>query len=373
MRAFPIIRAARPAGILGSALRRLPRKGPMAPANERYSRQTAFAPIGERGLEALQSSRILIVGCGGIGSHSANLLARAGAGFLRIADRDVVEVHNLHRQVLFGENDVAAPKAIAAAERLRAASAGVTVEPVVADVHHRNIPFLVDGIDIILDGTDNFATRFLINDAALARRIPWIYTGVIGGTGHTLAILPERGPCLRCLLPRPPPPGAVETCETAGVWGGAVAAASSIQVTAALKVLLGEGEELRGTLYQLEVWRMRFRTTSLQPDPGCPACARREFPFLDEEAGPAVQVICGREAVEILPEVEGAVDLVAAAKRLCEHGEVLETPYLLRWRGEGVEAYLFPDGRAIFKGVGDPELARSLYERYVGGCDADLS
>ena len=332
----------------------------------KYSRQILFEPIGPAGQQKLLDSRVVIVGCGALGTAQANALARAGVGTLRIIDRDFVEESNLQRQMLFDEADAAEnlPKAVAAERKLRRINSDVTVEGVVADIDNRNIEELVRGFDVILDGTDNFETRYLLNDAALKLGIPWIYGAVVASYAATLTILPRRTPCLACVFPSLPQ-GLHDTCDTVGVIAPAVAWASAIQVTEALKILLGREAELHGALLAFDVWKNHIQQVQPQIDLQCRACQRRELVHL-EKAASENTTLCGRDAVQIRQREPRALDLRALKNRLAQFGVVKGNEYLLRCSLDDFELTVFPDGRAIIKGTDDPAVARALYAKYIG-------
>ncbi|MFB3922466.1 MAG: ThiF family adenylyltransferase [Terriglobia bacterium] len=332
----------------------------------KYSRQILFTPIGAEGQERLLKSKVVIIGFGALGTAQANTLARAGIGGLRIIDRDFVDPTNLQRQMLFDEADAFAvmPKAATAKRKLHAINSDIGVEGIVADVDNRNIEELVRGFDLILDGTDNFQTRYLINDVALKLGIPWIYGAVVASYGVTMTILPARTPCLACVFPKPPE-GMHDTCDTVGVIGPAVAWTAAIQVTEAMKVLLGRTSELHGTLMSYDVWK--YLSTSITPriDPICPACQGRDYVHL-REGVETHTTLCGRDAVQIRPRESRALDLEALATRLSQFGSVHRNDYLVRTMLDGCELTLFLDGRAIIKGTDDPAVARGIYAKYIG-------
>ena len=333
---------------------------------ERYSRQVLFAGIGPDGQRKLIESRIAIIGCGATGSAMASLLARAGVGTIRIIDRDYVEPSNLQRQSLFEESDAAdsLPKAIAAARKIAAFNSQVVVEPHVADVTPGNIAALLAGSQLLLDGTDNFETRYLINDFAVKNSVCWIYTAAVGSYAVTLNILPGHTACLGCVFPDPPR-GTFETCETAGILNSAVNLAASIAATEALKFLVGADEKLRRTLLSFDVWQNeRAEVAADKPRPGCRTCDRHEFPHLAGEGRPHI-TLCGRNSVQI-HERERPVDLAEMSERLKPHGTVRHNSFVLKFWHEPYEMTLFPDGRAIIKGTSNTAVARSLYARYVG-------
>ncbi|HLI86975.1 MAG TPA: ThiF family adenylyltransferase [Bryobacteraceae bacterium] len=334
---------------------------------ERYSRQILFGGIGREGQEALLASHAAIVGCGALGTFHAAALARAGAGRITIIDRDYVEASNLQRQWLFEESDAAEalPKAAAAERRLARINSGVAVRGMVADLTASNVAELLADADVILDGTDNFETRYLINDFAVSRSIPWIYGAAVGSYGLAMPVLPGRSACFRCVYPDPPS-GAQPTCETAGVLNAITALVASLQVADALKVLSGHVECVRPRITRVDLWESFARQTEAPArDPDCPACGRREFRYL-EETRRAPAILCGRNAVQI-HEPGGELDLSALSARLARLGEVRANEFALRFRTDAYEMTLFADGRAIVKGTSDPGVARSFYARYVGG------
>ncbi len=333
---------------------------------ERYSRQILFPGIGREGQRKLSTARIALVGCGATGSALASLLARAGVGTIRIIDRDYVEPSNLQRQSLFDEADAAQslPKAIAAARQISAFNSQIVIEPVVADLVPANIEAHLDGMQLILDGTDNFETRYLLNDFAVKTSTPWIYTAAVGSYGITLNILPGKTACLACLFPDPPG-GAFETCETAGILNSAVNLAASISAIEAIKLLVGADHQLRRTLLSFDLWRNeRAEVAAGSPRPGCRACGERDFIHLAGEGRPHI-TLCGRNSVQI-HERHRPVDFVEVSARLKPHGSVRHNDFVLKFWPEPYEMTLFPDGRAIIKGTTDPAVARSLYARYIG-------
>ena len=338
---------------------------------DRYSRQVRFPQLGETGQRALLKSRVALCGCGALGTVLANHLARAGVGTIRIIDRDFIETHNLQRQILFDEDDVAAnlPKAEAAARKIRAINSTIKVEPVVTDLDHTNILDLVGDADLILDGTDNFETRYLINDAAVKLNKPWIYGGVIGSEGQTMTIVPGKTPCLRCLIETAPPPGMTPTCETAGVLGPAVAVIASFEAIEAIKLLTGAWDAMNVDLIMVDVWDWTFRqlkVTGLIGKVDCPCCVRREFEWLGGAMGSHTTTLCGRNAVQVAVRRSEPLDFHELAARLNGIGEVRHNAYMLRFTTDGYEFTVFPDGRAIIKGTNDITKARTLYAQYVG-------
>jgi adenylyltransferase/sulfurtransferase len=338
----------------------------MSASAERYSRQVRFRGIGEEGQRRLQASVVAIVGCGALGTVSAEMLARAGIGRLVLIDRDFVEWSNLQRQFLFEESDAAdaLPKAIAAARRLERVNSSIRIDPAVTDLVPSNIHELLDPVDLIVDGTDNFETRYLLNDYTVERSVPWIYGGAVGSYGIELAIVPQRTACLRCVYPSPPA-GAQETCETAGILNPASATIAALQAADAIKILVCGADLLTPRLTTLDLWSGQIRQLSAPArDPECPACVRREFAHLTG-AGRAPISLCGRNAVQI-HERARPLDLASLAVRLSAIGPVRANEFALRFHVDRFELTVFPDGRAIIKGTTDTGVARSLYARYVG-------
>ena len=337
-----------------------------AAERQRYSRQILFSGIGERGQEALLAAHAVVVGCGALGGFHAAALARAGVGRLTIIDRDYVEPSNLHRQWLFEESDAAEsmPKAAAAARRIAGINSSVQVRAVVADLTARNAEELLSGADVILDGADNFDVRYLVNDFAVSRGIPWIYGAAVGSYGLAMPVIPGQTPCLRCVYPDPPA-GVQPTCETAGVLNAIISAVASVQVADALKILCGAVAQVKPRITTIDLWYGGIRQIDAPArDPQCPTCGRREFSYLEERRRPPV-TLCGRNAVQV-HERERPINLAELETQLAPLGEVRANEFALRFRVEPYEMTIFPDGRAIVKGTSDEGVARSLYARYVG-------
>ncbi len=338
---------------------------------DRYSRQVRFPALGEAGQRALMKSRVTLCGCGALGTVLANHLVRAGVGFLRIIDRDFIETHNLQRQILFDEQDVKdnLPKAEAAARKLRLINSSIEIEPVVTDLDHTNAVQLIGDADLILDGTDNFETRYLINDAAIKLNKPWVYGGVIGSEGQTMTIVPGKTPCLRCLIETAPPPGMTPTCETAGVLGPAVAVIASFEAIEAIKLLTGAHDALNRELIMVDVWDWTFRqlkVAGLLGKVDCPCCKHRNFEWLEGAMGSHTTTLCGRNAVQVAARRPEPLDFPDMARRLTALGDVRHNAFMLRFATEGYEFTVFPDGRAIIKGTNDIAKARTLYSQFVG-------
>lgn len=345
----------------------------MADQLERYSKQVLFQGIGLEGQQHLRSSRVLLCGCGALGTVLADILVRAGVGFIRIVDRDFVELSNLQRQVLFDERDVEQrlPKAVAAEAKLTAINSEVQIEPHVQDIAYDNIVALTEGVDLILDGTDNFEIRFLINDASLETGIPWIYAGCIGSHGQSMPIFPGQSACLRCLMGGIPDPATAETCDTAGVLAPAINVIASLQAVNALKILSGQADAVARQLTVVDVWDGSLRqinVSDLRDQGDCPACHNGERLWLSGRQGSQTVVLCGRNAVQISPQQKHTVSFEDLSDKLSPSGTVQHNRYLLRFRLRDPEfdITVFRDGRAIIKGTEDVTQARGIYARYIG-------
>ena len=339
---------------------------PAKPTGERYSRQVLYPGIGEQGQLKLRESHVGLVGCGATGAAAAGLLARAGVGKLTIIDRDFVEESNLQRQMLFDEADAAEglPKAEAARRKLGLLNSEVSVFAHIADLVPENIHALLGEADLVLDATDNFQTRYLLNDYCVEQRHPWIYAAAVGAYAATMTILPGETACLACIFPAPPS-GTVETCDTAGILNTAVNFAASIQVTEALKILTGQRHQLRRSLLSYDLWSNdRSEVSSQTPNPDCPVCARREFRYLGGEGRPHI-TLCGRNSVQI-HEHARKVNFDEMRARLAPHGQVRSNEMLLRFQRGAHTITLFADGRALIQGTTDVSVARSLYARFIG-------
>ncbi len=338
----------------------------------RYSRQMLFEPIGEEGQRRLLQSRVVLIGCGGLGTMLANLLVRAGVGYLRIIDRDFIELSNLQRQVLFDEDDLASnlPKAEAARRKLQRINTSVQIEAVVKEVNHRNIEGLCAEVDLLLDGTDNFDTRFLINDLAIKTARPWVYGAAVAATGLSVPILPNETPCLRCLLEQIPPQPINPTCHTVGVLAPVVSLVASHQAIEVLKILTGRLEAVDRRLWRIDVWnghisQIDVRKTFEEGD--CVCCKQKRFEYLEGQTTPAVLELGERNAVQIPPTDELTIDFPTVAERLrADICEAVFNPFMLKARVEDLEMVLFPDGRAIVNGTAQRAKAEALYARYVG-------
>lgn len=338
---------------------------------DRYHRQTLLSQIGESGQQRIAQSSVLIIGCGALGSSIAEYLARGGVGTLRIADRDIVELTNLQRQVLYEEEDVnqGLPKAIAASNRLRRINSSIKIEPHVKDVTSDNIEKLAAGTDLILDGTDNVATRYLINDVSIKLNIPWIYGGCVGTEGRMMSILPGTSACLRCVFPKPPDPQELGTCDTVGVLGPVASMVGAAQAVAATKILTGHTEALADELVTFDPWTNAVRGMSLlgARRSDCAACGLRQFEFLNSHDDAMTARLCGRNAVQVRASASG-ISLTQTAQKLDKAGVVEATPYLVRCDlHEGqLRMTAFEDGRVIVQGTNDTGRARSLVAKYFG-------
>jgi adenylyltransferase/sulfurtransferase len=335
----------------------------------RYARQIIYRALGEEGQRRLLGSTVTIIGCGATGTVIANHLARAGVGHLRIVDRDYIELNNLQRQLLFDEHDIelGLPKAEAARRKLAAVNSEIAIEGIVADVDADNVMSLIRGVDLVMDGADNFETRFLVNDACVKLGLPWIYTGVIGSYGMTMTIRPGETACLRCLLGQLPAPGTTPTCDTAGVLGPAVGVVASMAAGEALKLLGGFGEVNPGLL-SYDLWDQSLDRFEVERRPDCLTCGEGDFEFLNAARGSRSATLCGRNAVQISPGDRVQLDLPALAERLrsAQANDLVVNPYLLRAALDGLELTVFPDARAIIKGTEELSVARGLYAKYVG-------
>ncbi len=341
----------------------------MISQNDRYSRQVLFDGIGRDGQSRLLESRVLIIGCGALGSAQTEALARAGVGRLRIVDRDFVESSNLQRQTLFTEGDAIErlPKAIACANHVREINSSVEVEAEIVDVNHSNIERLIVDCDVVLDGTDNFSTRYLINDACVKHKVTWIYGAAVGSYGVSMTIRPQETPCLRCVFPEAPPAASAPTCDTAGVIMPIISIVAAVQVTEAIKILTGQTASLHTSLMQFDVWRNEWRRISIgERVPDCLTCGLHRFETLEADSREFAAILCGRHAVQVSPSQPAQVDLTALSQKLESAGEVKGNDYLLRFRTGEYELTIFQDARSIIRGTDDIATARSLYAKYIG-------
>lgn len=338
-------------------------------SSERYSRQILFSRIGSDGQKTLSGARAVIIGCGALGSAQAEAMARAGIGTLRIVDRDFVEFSNLQRQTMFNESDASErlPKAIACANHIGEINSEIKVEPEIIDANHSNIEALIAEADVVVDGTDNFATRYLINDACIKHKVNWIYGAAVGSYGVTMTIRPHATPCLRCIFPEAPPAASAPTCDTSGVIMPIISVVAAVQVSEALKLLTGASDSLHNSLMQFDVWRNEWRKIALSsPLDDCPTCGLGIYETLNADSRDFAAVMCGRHAVQISPSAAGTIDLAALGRKLESAGEVKANEYLLRFRTGDYELTVFQDARSIIRGTDDIATARSLYSKYVG-------
>lgn len=337
--------------------------------NERYSRQILFREIGREGQEKLLNSRVMLVGCGALGASHAEMLARAGVGTLRIVDRDFVEFTNLQRQTLFKEDDAfeRLPKAIAAKNRIAEINSEIYVEAIVADINNSNIESMIDGCDLIIDGSDNFQVRYLVNDACIKHNKTWIYGAAVSSYGTTMTIRPHQTPCLRCIFDEMPEAGSSPTCDTAGVIMPIIATVSATQVSEALKLLVGDTDSLHNSLMQFDIWANdRQRIKLGEPIDDCKCCGQNIYEFLDADTSEFAAVLCGRNAVQIAPAKTAEIDLETLSDKLKFVASVNLNEYLLRFTTGDNEITVFRDGRAIVKGTDDISVARSIYSRFIG-------
>jgi adenylyltransferase/sulfurtransferase len=333
----------------------------------RYSRQILFPYIGKQGQEKLSNSSAVIIGCGALGTIIATTLVRAGVGKVRIIDRDFIEEHNLQRQVLFDEDDIKAqlPKAIAAERHLKKVNSSIEVEGIVADVNYKNIEKFVNGANVILDGLDNFETRFLINDVSLKHNIPWVYGGAISSHGMTMTIVPHETPCFRCIMADPTGRKLVETCDTAGVIGAAPFVIGSLQSVEAIKLLIGAKEAISRNLRSIDVWKGTFNSIEVGQRKDCPACNGR-YEYLAGKFVERTTVLCGQNAVQVSNPKVGKLSFEELATHLKNVEDVSYNDFMLHFNVNSQEVIVFPDGRAIIKNTSDASLARALYAKYIG-------
>ncbi len=335
---------------------------------ERYEKQINYEKIGYKGQERLQDSKVLIIGCGALGTVVANNLVRMGVGYIRIVDRDYVELTNLHRQILFDEEDleVEMPKAIAAEKKLRKINSDITVEGLVKEVNSRTIEDFIEGMDCIVDCTDNFKTRFLINDVAFKHHLPWIYGGALGSSGMMKVFIPEeKSGCLQCMIPKPPDSGSLPTCDTAGVVNTLTGVVASLESNEALKVLLGYNEEVEKDLLFMDLWDNTFKKIPQQKNEHCPCCVKEEYIYLKDKK-PEATYICGQNSIQINLG-HGDMHLQEIQQRLERKNiPTRKNPYLLSFKADGVEVKVFKDGRAIIKNARSEETAKSIYAKYIG-------
>ncbi len=333
----------------------------------RYAKQILLPEVGEAGQRKIEQATCVLIGCGALGCGIASMLTRAGVGALRIADRDFVEEVNLHRQILFDETDAATrrPKAVAAQDRLSKTNSSVEIEAFVTDVGPRNVEGLIEDATVVLDGTDNLETRYLLNDACIKHDKPWIYGGAVGMNGLVLSIAPGESACLRCALEDPPPPCSIPTCDTSGVLGTVPVSVAALQATHALKLIVGEREHL-GRMTSMDLWQGTMTQVNMERSDTCPACVDRRFEFLSAAKLPWVTTLCGRHSVQITPPEKVEINLEVLRDSLSKIGAVSYNGIILTFEVEDLEINIFPDARAIIKGTTDEAVARNLYAKYVG-------
>jgi molybdopterin-synthase adenylyltransferase len=334
----------------------------------RYSRQEILHNIGEEGQKKLLNSSVAIVGCGALGTVAANNLARAGIGKISIIDRDFVELNNLQRQMLFDENDVGAPKAVAAAEKIASINSDIEVKPIIKDVNYTNIEEILSDVDLVIDGTDNIQTRMLINDVCVKNRIPWIYTGAIGTSGMSMNILPDKA-CIRCLYPGIPKAGSLPTCDTMGVLNTITVIMGSMETTEAIKILLGFYDEIESTnshLLVYDTWNQSFDSIIVKKNEKCECCGNENYEFIDSDEQEIITSLCGRNAIQITPADPKELSLKSIGEKLEKLGTVKCSDFIMLFKNDETEISLFRDGRAIIKGTNDEMVARTIYARYIG-------
>ena len=343
----------------------------MTQSLERYSRQILFRQIGEDRQKLLMNSTAVLIGCGALGTISSSYLVRAGVGQLRIIDRDYIEESNLQRQILFDENDISEnlPKAIAAQTKLQKINNKVKTEGIVTDANYSNIDELTKDADIIIDGTDNFETRFLINDFCVKNSVPWIYGACIGSRGVVMNIIPPTTPCLRCVFETIPQIGSFPTCDTAGVIGPIAGIIASFQVAEAIKILTGDHASVNKDLVEINVWETKFRQidiSELKDINDCPTCKLQNYEFLESEAGSMTTFLCGKNAVQVMSRSADKINLQQLEQRLEYITDVKSNAYMLKFKINDHSFTVFADGRAIISGTADSRTAKSLYSKYLG-------
>jgi adenylyltransferase/sulfurtransferase len=336
--------------------------------SRKYSRQSILKEIGEDGQRVISRSRVAVIGVGATGSMSSTILVRAGIGFIRIVDRDIVELSNIHRQVLYTEDDAieGLPKAVAAGEHLSAMNKDISIETVSDHVSPRNIGAIAGDVDIIIDGTDNMETRYLINDFSVKQSVPWVYGGALGTGGMAMVIIPGEGPCLRCVFPESPGPGKLGTCETVGVLGSVPSVTGSYQAMAAIRHIVSGVEKGVGKLLVFDLWNDEFSVVAVRQEKSCPTCGRNEFPYLEEERETAVVTTCGEGVYQIYPPEPKSVDLEERAKTLKEAGKVVSKGHYITFESGSRMMIIFADGRASVKGMNNRADALKFYTQYLG-------
>lgn len=331
----------------------------------RYSRQTLLEEIGAKGQEHIGESKAVVIGLGALGGVSANNLARAGVGILKLIDRDFVELDNIHRQILFDENDIDLPKSVAAEAKLKVINSDIEIESMINDVNFSNIEHMLEGADVVVDGTDNMETRFLINDACVKNNIPWVYGGAIGTVGMTMNIIPGKTACFRCFIQNIPKVGVLPTCDTEGVLNAIPMVIGSIQSVETLKILLGKNN-LNENLIVYDIWQHDFHSMNIPRNPDCKCCASHTYEFLDISKRTIVTSICGTNTVQITPIEKGALNFDDLESKLSQLGEVVQASHTLKFKTSDYTITIFRDGRALIKGTQDEKLGKSLYAKFIG-------
>jgi adenylyltransferase/sulfurtransferase len=339
-----------------------------AEEDSRYIRQMSLPQIGAEGQQRLYAARVAVVGIGALGSVSAELMARAGVGYLRLIDRDYVSLNNLHRTALFSEADAAdnAPKAVAASKALQAVNSGIQLEAAVTHLSGANALELLQDMDLVLDGSDNYELRYLLNEACDQMGIPWVYAGAVGNFGMVMPIIPGQTACFRCLAPTPPPPGSYPTCASSGILGSVSSSVASIQATEAIKLLLGRTDNRLPGLLSIDAWNCSFDVIEVQRDATCPVCGQHQYEQLGHDSGATSSALCGRDEYQVLPAAPADLDLSAWAQRLRSQGDVLVSPYILTFSDTKVRFKLFADGRMMLKGAQSADQALAIYSEYLG-------
>lgn len=334
---------------------------------DRYSRQIIMNEIGQAGQELLLNAVVAIIGLGALGTVIANNLARAGIGHLRLIDRDFVDLSNLQRQTLFSEKDVIdnLPKAVAASKHLQQINSTITIEPIISDVNHNNIEKFLENVDLVLDGTDNFETRFIINDACIKKSLPWIYGSAIGGYGMTMNIIPEKTACFRCIISNIPSPGNHPTCSTIGVLNMITGIIGCFQAGEALKILI-KSPSVRKKALVIDLWRNMTDYLHIPQEKDCLTCIKHDYEFLQGKRTPSIIKMCGSDSIQVMPAVPGTINLKELAEGLKKIGVVTHNRFLLKFTNAETEFTLFPDGRAIIKNIHDEQTAKSIYAKYIG-------
>lgn len=332
----------------------------------RYHRQEIFYPIGREGQEKLRAGRVCVIGIGALGASVANMLAQAGVGYLRLIDRDIVELTNLQRQVLFTEEDAReqVPKAEAAREHIARMNAEIQVDARIVDVNPYNVENLIDGVDVVVDGLDNLETRYLLNEACHKHGVRYVYGGVVGSGGMVMNVLPGEGPCLECLLGPLPEEGTYDTCDTAGVISPITNIVASYEAAETMKLLVGSESVLHQAI-SVDAWDSYTDFFDVDQDPDCPVCGKHQYAHLERREKTYTASLCGHDAYQITPEDDGSFNYDAVIAALQAEGEVVRKKFFTTFRNDGADFKLFPDGRAIINGVPSGEEAQKIFARYI--------